>query len=218
MNAIVVSDLHLGSRFCRYDRLLKFIRDLPPGYDLVLNGDTIDRWHKRYLENHKEAMDLLAAESLERRVIWLRGNHDKRMTPRNTGRIEFGTTHNIDDMLFISHGHKFDHVMPINKVFIIAFRYIHHLRISLGAEPMHVALYAKRFRRLYDMLRTNIRTNAVRYAKKHGFKAVTCGHTHSVEDNQIDGVRYINTGAWTEDPIFYLKVTGNEIQLIEVSN
>lgn len=218
MNTIVVSDLHLGSRFCRYDRLLKFIRNLPPGYDLVLNGDTIDRWHKRYLENHKEAMDLLAAESQERRVVWLRGNHDKRITPRNPGRIEFKASHNIGETLFIAHGHDFDNVMPINKLFIIVFRYVHHLRISLGAEPVHVALYAKKFRRLYGVLRANIRTNAVQYAKKHGFGAVTCGHTHYIEDLSVDGVRYINTGSWTEEPVFYLEATGGDLRLMKVSD
>jgi len=218
MNAVIVSDLHLGSKYCRFDSLLRFLRNLPPGCDLVLNGDTIDRWHKRLLATHKEALDLLAAESFKRRVVWVRGNHDKHFEVEAPNKIEFVDSHEIGDLIFISHGFNFDKVMPFSRLFIVVFRYMHRLRIRLGAESVHVAFYAKKFQKLYEVLKTSIRTRAVKYAKEHGFKIVTCGHTHYVEDVVVDGVRYINTGAWTEAPIFYLKVTGDDLRLIEVSD
>lgn len=217
MNTIVISDLHLGSRFCRYNQLLDFIRKLPPDTNLVLNGDTVDRWHSRFHEKHKAALELLAAESFKRQVVWVRGNHDRRFMLRDPGKIEFKQSHGLGNQLFISHGNDFDGVMPLAKAFIFVFRYMHHMRIRFGAEAVHVAFYAKRFRRLYEVLRTNIRTNAARYAQERGFGAVTCGHTHYVEDMMVDGTRYINTGAWTEEPIFYLDVAGNELKLIELA-
>jgi UDP-2,3-diacylglucosamine pyrophosphatase LpxH len=215
MDTIVISDLHLGSRFCRYDRLLDFLKRLPPDRDLVLNGDTVDRWHSRFHEKHKAALELLAAESFKRQVVLVRGNHDRRFVMRDPGKIEFKPSHSLGNQLLVSHGNDFDGVMPLGKAFIFVFRYMHHMRIRFGAESVHVAFYAKRFRRLYEVLRSNIRTNAARYAKGRGFAAVTCGHTHYVEDMMVDGIRYINTGAWTEEPIFYLDVTGNDMKLVE---
>ncbi|GAH12655.1 unnamed protein product [marine sediment metagenome] len=55
--------------------------------------------------------------------------------------------------------------------------------------------------------------NAIDYAKQHSFDVVVCGHTHYPEDRIVDGIRYINTGAWTEQPSFYLLVKNEEISL-----
>ena len=55
--------------------------------------------------------------------------------------------------------------------------------------------------------------NAVNYAAENGFKAVTCGHTHYAEEQFFRGIRYINTGAWTEEPAHYVWVSGTEMTL-----
>ena len=78
---------------------------------------------------------------------------------------------------------------------------------------MHVAEYAKKWKSLYRVLRKNVALNAVKYAAQNGFEAVTCGHTHYPEDMVVDGIRYINTGAWTELPAHYLHITGDGISL-----
>jgi predicted phosphodiesterase len=58
--------------------------------------------------------------------------------------------------------------------------------------------------------------NAVNCAKENGYDTVTCGHTHYPEDRVINGIRYVNTGAWTESPAFYLLVTPGEITLQKI--
>ena len=50
-------------------------------------------------------------------------------------------------------------------------------------------------------------------ALENGYEAVICGHTHYPEDRVYNGVRYLNTGAWTESPAFYLQMIGNEMTL-----
>jgi len=90
---------------------------------------------------------------------------------------------------------------------------MHDLRIKLGARPVHVAQYAKRWKRFYAYLRKSVMLNAVNYAAENGFHAVTCGHTHYAEEQMINGIRYLNTGAWTEQPTYCVRVTDNEISL-----
>ncbi len=58
--------------------------------------------------------------------------------------------------------------------------------------------------------------NAVNCAIENGYEAVTCGHTHYSEDRVFNGIRYINTGAWTESPTFYLQVTNDEMTLKKI--
>jgi predicted phosphodiesterase len=60
--------------------------------------------------------------------------------------------------------------------------------------------------------------NAVNYAAENGFEAVTCGHTHFAEEYFINGIRYLNTGAWTERPTYYVRVTDNEMTLSKTAD
>ena len=93
---------------------------------------------------------------------------------------------------------------------------MHNVRVRLGARPVHVAEYAKKWKPLYAFLRRNIMLNAVKYAQQRGFEAVVCGHTHYAEDRRINGIRYINTGAWTELPAFFLNISEYEMNLRNV--
>jgi len=113
----------------------------------------------------------------------------------------------------IAHGDDFDEIMPNTQTFIKAFKLMHDFRVKLGARPVHVAKYAKKWEILYKVLRKNVMMNAVKCAMEHGYEAVTCGHTHCPEDSIFNGIRYVNTGAWTEFPTFYLLVTSKEMTL-----
>lgn len=209
----IVSDIHLGSQHCLASEFKAFAAGLPPGATLVLNGDTIDRVHDKLPPEHEEVLDLLRKESLKRKIVWVRGNHDDDYVMPEPGAIEFAKSFSIGKRLHVSHGYDFDNVMPYHKWFIITFRMFHHLRVRLGAESVHVAFYAKQFRWLYNVLLRFVSRNAVEHARENGFAAVTCGHTHFVQDIMIDGVRYINTGAWTEKPAYCLYVSENEMKL-----
>lgn len=217
MNFVIVSDLHLGSRYFYCDEFIKFIRGIPKEFTLILNGDVVSYWHKTLPAEHEKVLDLLAEQSFKRPVIWVRGNHDSRYNAVNPGRIEFVNEYVIGQSLYVSHGYDFDDVMPHNRTFLMLFRLIHRIRILLGAQPIHVAFYAKRWPSFYRVLRQHVTRNAVKYAKEHGFSTVICGHTHHVDDITVDGIRYINTGSWTEPPLSFLKVTDNSMELISVA-
>ena len=99
-----------------------------------------------------------------------------------------------------------------------AFKLMHNLRVKLGAKPVHIAYYAKKWEIFYKVLRKNVMMNAVNCAIENGYEAVTCGHTHYPEDTVFNGIRYINTGAWTEFPSFYLLVTPDRMTLKTVQD
>jgi UDP-2,3-diacylglucosamine pyrophosphatase LpxH len=151
--------------------------------------------------------------SLRQKVVWIRGNHDNGYVPDQLEKIQIKQHYALQKRLFITHGDFFDEVMPRNRIFIKTFKLLHDIRIKLGARPVHVAQYAKCWKSFYAYLRKNVMLNAVNYARKNGFKAVTCGHTHYAEEQFISGIQYLNTGAWTEQPTFYVHVTQNEILL-----
>lgn len=192
------------------------MKNLPDGVDLILNGDTVDRRRKRLTEIDHEALGLISRESMRRRVIWIWGNHDWKYLPPEVGKIEFARDYSFGRQLFLGHGHQFDFIMPFTRPVIIVIRMLHDLRVDRGGRHVHVAFAAKRFVGLYRFLRHHVTKRAVRYGVKHGYKAVACGHTHYVEDRMVDGVRYLNTGAWTEAPNYCLWVSGEGVSLIDV--
>jgi UDP-2,3-diacylglucosamine pyrophosphatase LpxH len=213
MKAIILSDLHIGSRyFLRHD-FEQFLSNIPEDVDLILNGDIINNPYEKMDSADRQILDRFGDMSLRQRVVWVRGNHDNGYVPDNLGNIQVKKHHTLQKRLFVTHGDFFDEVMPRSQMFIKAFKMMHDLRVKLGARPVHVAQYAKHWKRFYAYLRKNVMLNAVNYAVKNDFKAVACGHTHFVEEHFVNGIKYLNTGAWTEQPTYYVRVTDNEITL-----
>ena len=213
MNAIVVSDLHIGSRFFLHHDFENFLSNIPEDCELILNGDIIDDPNKNLQPSHQRILHLIERISRRQKVIWVRGNHDNGYAFNGFKHIHFKTYYTIENKLLINHGYDFDEIMPRSQVFIKSFKMIHDIMIKFGSSPVHVANYAKQFELLYKVLRDNVMKNAVNCALENGYEAVVCGHTHYPEDRVYNGIRYMNTGAWTESPPFYLQIVGNEITL-----
>ncbi len=213
MNAIIVSDLHIGSRYFFYHEFERFLRDIPQDHELILNGDIIDNPYAKLIRPHQGILDLIKQFSYRQRVVWIMGNHDNGYIPQGLGKVHFKNLHVLKQRLLITHGDDFDDIMPRNQAFIKAFKLMHDVRVKLGAKPVHVAHYAKKWESFYKVLRKNVMMNAVSCAMENGYEAVTCGHTHYPEDRVWQGVRYINTGSWTESPAFYLSVTAEKMSL-----
>lgn len=218
MKAIIVSDLHIGSRYCLRRNLMQFLQNIPQDHEFILNGDIIDNPYAKISAADQKLLDCFRQMSLRQKVVWIRGNHDNGYIPENICKIQIKRHYALHKRLFVTHGDFFDEVMPQSRVFIKTFRLLHDLRINLGARPVHVAQYAKKWRRFYAYLRKNVMINAVHYARANGFSAVTCGHTHYAEEQFINGIQYLNTGAWTERPTHYVQVTENEIVLEKTSD
>jgi len=213
MNAIVVSDLHIGSRFFLHHDFENFLSNIPEDCELILNGDIIDDPNKNLQPSQQRVLHLIEQISRRQKVIWVRGNHDNGYACNGFKHIHFKTYYSIENRLLINHGYDFDEIMPRSQVFIKSFKMIHDIMIKFGSSPVHVANYAKQFELLYKVLRDNVMKNAVNCALENGYEAVVCGHTHYPEDRVYNGIRYMNTGAWTESPAFYLQIVGNEITL-----
>lgn len=209
----IVSDLHLGSPYCHHRPFLAWLATLPATAPLILNGDIIDDPGQALGPEHQAVLQRLIAESQQRSLIWVHGNHDDDLALGDTGRIQFVRHWTIGQRLLIVHGDDLDEVMPRHQLFKRFFKIVHRLRVKLGYPDVHVAQYAKKWGLLYRVLNQHVARKALRVARAQGFAAVTCGHTHSAMDLHEGEVRYLNTGAWTEEPHHFITVTPDEIQL-----
>lgn len=213
----IISDVHLGSRYCHFGEFLGFVRSLPAGVNLVLNGDIVNHRHRLLLPKHQEGIELLRDESLRRRVVWIRGNNERDYKPDDPGYIEFVNDFAIGKRLYIAHGHQFETIMRQCRPLLILIRRIHGALTALLRRPAHVAAFAKRWPHLYKILLDQVAGRAVAYARANGYESVTCGHTHHPEERAVEGIRYLNTGAWTEMPVHYVWLSDDELGLRSLS-
>ena len=109
--------------------------------------------------------------------------------------------------------------MPLARPILILTRLVYNAVARSAGSELHVAEFAKkRLGWLYRVLRQHVANNATRYAKNHGYEAVTCGHTHYPEDSEINNVRYMNTGCWTEKDPCAVVVDNDRIVLRGIKN
>jgi len=216
MSVFVISDLHLGSEFCRHEKIQEFIRSIPDGTDLVLNGDVVHSGKRFFQKEHLDVIEALKDISRNRRVVWVAGNHDHICPVADIGNIEFVSEHTIENRIIVAHGHQFQHRIFMTYVGFLLLRTVYRIYIRFGARDMHAAYFAKKFPVLYRIFRHEITANACKHARKKGLTTVVCGHTHCAEEQQVKGVRYLNTGSWTEESFFCVVVDDEKIELREV--
>ena len=212
MKAVIVSDLHLGFRFSLSQQFKRFLENLPEGYDLILNGDLVHMQGNKLTQSDQQILGIIRKESFNREVVWVRGNHDSDFRMPNPGKIIFRQIHTIGKHLLIIHGDVFDKFWGRNQAIVKIVYFIYAIWTKLGGKEVNLARLARNFE-IFNIFRRNLMRNAVKLAKTNGCAAVTCGHTHYSEDTVIHGIRYINTGSWTEWPPLYLLVNNQEIVL-----
>jgi UDP-2,3-diacylglucosamine pyrophosphatase LpxH len=214
MQAVVISDIHIGSRYSRFECFKRFVDGLPEETELILNGDVVDKRFRFWRD--REMINFIKDRAKTRRIVWVYGNHDVRVEIEGSDGIVFKPEYALGRKLYISHGHKFEKMRLWTKPFAMLFYLWYQVHFLAGGPDVHVAYYAKRYPRLYRVMTKQVAKQAVCFAKLHGYSAVTCGHTHFAEDVTIDGIRYINTGAWTEQPSFFLELSLDKLQLVKV--
>ena len=218
MKAIIVSDLHLGSKYFLLQHFKSFLENIPVEYDLILNGDVVDGLHESMNQEEQEILALIVNESFHRKVVWVRGNNDYNFKLSESGRISFQRIHSIGNRLIIVHGDLFDKIRTMGQIFFKVFDNTYVKWMRRRNKPVNPTHFARKFNRLYKFYRKTLMHSAVRYARQNGFKAITCGHSHYTEDFIFDGIRYINTGAWTDYPPVYLLVNDTEMSLRSAVN
>ncbi|MBY0459992.1 MAG: metallophosphoesterase, partial [Gemmataceae bacterium] len=81
LDAVVISDIHLGSANCQAKYLTHFLATVRKGNlkarQLILNGDVFDSIDFRRLKKHHwKILSELRKLADEMEVVWINGNHD----------------------------------------------------------------------------------------------------------------------------------------------
>jgi UDP-2,3-diacylglucosamine pyrophosphatase LpxH len=220
-DAVVISDIHLGSENCQAKYLVHFLETIRHGHlttrRLILNGDVFDSIDFRRLKKqHWRILSLLRKLSDDIEITWINGNHDG---PAEIISHLLGVTctdeiivASGDSKILFLHGHRFDQFISRYPLITWVADRIYNFLQKVD-KSHYFAKLAKRNSKVFLRCAQKIETESTDYALKSGCTAVCCGHTHLPVANESGPVRYYNSGCWTEKPCHYLTVRAGVVEL-----
>jgi UDP-2,3-diacylglucosamine pyrophosphatase LpxH len=237
VRALFLSDIHLGTRACRAEELLLFIKDYEPEY-IFLIGDIVDFWAMSrgvyWPETHNTVVQKILKKARHHvKVTLIPGNHDEAL--REYVGSSFGDIalerdyiHTAADgkRYLLLHGDEYDQVTAYHRwvsvlgdvsysVLVHLNRLLSLVRRKLGVSGhWSLADYAKR-----NVLRavsfiSDFENSVVRNVKHHGLDGVICGHIHTPAIKRVDGITYMNCGDWVDSCSAIVEHYDGRMQLV----
>ena len=218
--AIFISDLHLGTRRAQTTALLDFLRTTESD-QLYIVGDFIDNWSLRkawyWDQAHNDVIQKLLRKARKgTKLVYIPGNHDENF--RNFLNLRFGRVAVLEETVHLSasgkrylvlHGDKFDGVVRfapwLAKLGDTAYEFsmelnstVNRVRRALRLPYWSLSAYLKnRVKKAVEFV-SRFEEAVVREARAKNCQGVICGHIHTPDDRFIEGIHYLNDGAWVE--------------------
>lgn len=237
VRALFISDVHLGSRACRAEELLEFLKEYEAA-NIFLLGDIVDFWAMSrgiyWPASHNTVVQKLLKRARHHvRVFLIPGNHDEAL--REYVGTTFGDVTVLRDHVYTAgdgrryallHGDEYDQVTTYHhwvsvlgdasySALVHVNRLLSLLRRKLGiAGHWSLADYAKR-----NVLRavsfiSDFERAVVHNVRKRALDGVICGHIHTPALKEVDGLIYINCGDWVDSCTAIVEHCDGHMQLV----
>ncbi len=233
---IWISDVHLGTRSCNAAYLLDFLKHTE-SETLYLVGDIIDGWRLKknwyWPQLHNDVVQKLLRKARKgTNVIYLPGNHDEFVRPfvgHNLGNVtlvEDAVHTTIQGKRFlVLHGDKFDGVVKYarwlallgDKAYSLLLMInvpLNAVRRRLGFSYWSLSAYLKmKTKRAVNFI-SDFETALSGEAARQELDGVICGHIHTAEMKDHNGLLYVNDGDWVESCTALVEDTDGNLHLL----
>ncbi len=234
--SIWISDIHLGTRGCKADLLLDFLRNTESDY-LYLVGDIFDIWRMRknwyWHQTHNDVVQKILRKARKgTRVILVPGNHDESL--RDFAGHRFGRVailreaiHKTADgrRFLVIHGDQFDAIVKYAKwlAFVGDNAYVFALKLNiwfnvarrkLGFPYWSLSQYLKHKVKNAVEYISNYETAVVAEARRRGVDGVICGHIHTPDIRAYDDIIYCNDGDWVESCTALVEERSGQLSIV----
>ncbi len=236
VRTIWLSDVHLGIRQSRADKLLEFLDHHDPEY-LYLVGDIVDGlrlrrrwyWDERSMQVFHRILELSRQGT---RVVYLPGNHDaflRTFIGLNIEgiRLEAEAVHTLADgrRMLVIHGDAYERQNPCHPAAYAVgealyeglYRLDHVINrlvrpltgntLPLCSWVKDKAKKATNFIQHYEDFMTET-------AQARGVDGVICGHIHHAQNSGRNPVAYFNSGDWVENCTALVEHPDGEIDVV----
>lgn len=233
---IFISDIHLGTRGCKADYLLDFLR-YNDSDRLYLVGDIIDGWALKkgfyWPQTHNDVVQKVLRKARKgTKVVYVPGNHDevgRQFVGLNLGDIAIcsDAVHTLLDgrRLWVVHGDFADGVIRHAKWlagigdslydFVLWLNnHFNRARSRLGLNYWSLSQYLKHKVKNAVSFISDFERVLLREARRRGYDGVVCGHIHKPEIRMLDGMLYCNDGDWVESLSALVETCEGELKII----
>ena len=236
--AVWISDVHLGSKYCKAKQLLQFLDRIE--FDtLYLVGDIVDllamrrRVHWPAAHNKVISRFMKLARRKNSKVIYIPGNHDfafRSIVKNKLGNIAVHRNHVHETLngkrLLVTHGDELDYAVRFSKlnriVGDIAYEFmmwsntkIDQARERLGLPYWSLAKWVKRNSAKAEEAIDAYQVAAINLIKGKHYDGIICGHLHYPTIREVGGLRYMNDGDWVENCSALTELADGKIRLIK---
>lgn len=234
---VFISDVHLGTRGCKAEFLLDFLREVECD-TLYLVGDIIDGWRLRrgwyWPQAHNDVVQKLLRKARKgTKVYFIPGNHDefaRSYTDNDFGSVTLlpEAVHETADgrRFLVIHGDAFDGVVLYAKWLALLGDWAYTLALTLnhwfnvvrrtfGLPYWSLSKYLKHKVKNAVSFIARYEEAMIEEARRRGFDGVVCGHIHHAEIRDIDGVLYCNDGDWVESCTALVEHADGRLEIVD---
>jgi UDP-2,3-diacylglucosamine pyrophosphatase LpxH len=220
--SIFISDIHLGTKGCQADALCHFLKN-NTCENLFLVGDIIDGWRLKkkwyFPQSHANVIRrIFTAAKRGTNVYYILGNHDEALRKFLQYDIDIGhikvlnrydyTAVNGKKYLVV-HGDMFDKIMLNKKwlmhigdtlydIMIWVNTHFNSVRMFFGMKYWSLSKWLKHNTKQAINFIHKFEHHVANYCKDKGYDGIICGHIHTAEIREINGIEYMNDGDWVE--------------------
>ena len=220
IEALFISDVHLGSKGSNADDLLKMLKEYEPEY-LFIVGDFIDGWLLK--KRHYWTQDftnvirkILSYSKNGTKVVYVTGNHDdflRHYTPTSFSENIQIVDEFIWNGYYIVHGDQFDGIVKMKWLGVLgSWGYEAAIWIDRVLKRLGYKRSLSKFlkRNVKDAIKfiTDFEKQAAYQAKLHNCHGVIVGHIHTPTDNYVGDIHYLNCGDWVENNSYIVYKNG----------
>jgi UDP-2,3-diacylglucosamine pyrophosphatase LpxH len=219
LDAVVLSDLHLGADNCQVHAVQDFLAGLPDTTRLILNGDVLENTEYRLTKQHWHVLSRLRKLSDQLELVWVCGNHDDGAdSVAHLIGAAFVPEYQFDSggkRLLCVHGDAWDRFLTDHPLITTIADWLY---LRLQRMSRRIAISAKRRSKTFLRCVERIREEALKYGKMKGADVVICGHTHLAEgpSDPLGSPAYFNAGCWTDHHCHYLTVQRGDVRVEEI--
>ena len=211
VEALFISDVHLGSKGSNAHELLLTLKKYNPEY-LFIVGDFIDGWLlkvRHYWKNDftNVIRKILSMAKNGTKVVYVTGNHDdflRHYTPLELGKNIEIVDEYIWNQYYITHGDKYDGVVQMKWLGMLGgLGYEVAISIDRMLKRMGYKKSLSKWikRKVKDAVKfiVSFEKQLMYQAKKRNCIGVVCVHIHTPKITNYNEMQYINCGDWIEN-------------------
>ena len=232
-----ISDTHLGTAGCNAELLHDFLHSIKPE-TLYLVGDIIDGWRLKrgwyWPPRHNDIIRrVLKLANKGTRVVYIPGNHDEAL--RDYTGLAFGGVEVMQEAIHVTadgkrllvlHGDEFDGVVLYARwlaflgdvgysVLLRMNVWFNALRRQFGLPYWSLSAYIKHRVKNAVAFISRFEEVVAHAARERGVDGVICGHIHSAEIRDFDGVLYMNDGDGVESCTALVEHFDGRIEILD---